>query len=385
MNRFILLLLTELMLFSFTTIAQKGPSIALQWNIAGELPHTDGHPALGIAGPLVGIHNNVLIVGGGANFPDGMPWDGGKKKYYDELFVFRKNGDSLIAINKKFHLPVALAYVANCSTFQGLICAGGENADGLSNKVWQIQWNDKANDLVVNHLPDLPFALANASITSVGNQVYFAGGELSTGVSNKFLRLDLDKLNEGWKELPSLPKEVSHAIMVVLSDGNNNCIYVIGGRKKNENAASDLYQSVFKYDLLSNQWKERKPLPYALSAGTGLAISEHSILLFGGDRGATFYKTEELIVAINAEKNESKKEQLIQQKKQLQISHPGFSKEVLLYNTLKNKWTGVGCFPYPVPATTTAVLWDGDIIIPSGEIKAGIRTPQILRASIEGF
>ena len=385
MNRFILLLLIELMLFSFTTIAQKGPPIALQWKIAGELPRAEGKAAMGIAGPVVGVHNNVLILGGGANFPDGMPWDGGKKKYYDELYVFKKHGDSLIAIDKKFHLPIGLAYVANCSILQGIICAGGENAEGLSNKVWQIQWDDKANDLVVKHLPDLPFAVTNASLTSIDNHIYFVGGEISKGVSNKFLRLDLDRLNEGWKELPSLPKNVSHAIMVVQSDGNNNGIYVMGGRKKNESAVSELYPSVFQFDLLSNQWRERKPLPYALSAGTGLAIGEHSILLFGGDRGATFHKTEELIAAINAEKDESKKEQLIQRKKELQISHPGFSKEVLLYNTLKNKWTAVGCIPYPVPATTTAVLWDGYIIIPSGEIKAGIRTPQLLSATIKGL
>ncbi|MBR90601.1 MAG: galactose oxidase, partial [Verrucomicrobiales bacterium] len=29
---------------------------------------------IGVAGPFVGVHNDVLIVAGGANFPEGMPW-----------------------------------------------------------------------------------------------------------------------------------------------------------------------------------------------------------------------------------------------------------------------------------------------------------------------
>jgi N-acetylneuraminate epimerase len=385
MNRFIVLLLFKLMLFSSSSLAQKRQAISLQWKIAGQLPGIHGQAAIGIAGPLVGIHNNVLILGGGANFPQDMPWKGGKKEYYDDIYVFEKNGDSIVAIDKKFHLPFALGYVANCSTSQGIICAGGENAVGLSNNVWLLQWNEKAKEIAIKNLPDLPFPVTNASISSIDNQVYLIGGELVEGVSNKFMHLDLNNLNIGWTQLHSLPKSISHAVMVVQADRNHNCIYVIGGRKKNENAASDLYQSVYQYDLVANQWKEKKHLPYTLSAGTGLAINSHYILLFGGDRGETFHKTEVLIAAINAEKNESKKAQLIQKKEALQISHPGFSKEVLLYNTVKNKWTKVDCIPYPVPATTTAVLWDNNIIIPCGEIKAGVRTPWILSATWSGL
>jgi len=42
--------------------------------------------APGMAGIIAGTHGGVLIAAGGANFPDKMPWDGGKKIYYDEIF-----------------------------------------------------------------------------------------------------------------------------------------------------------------------------------------------------------------------------------------------------------------------------------------------------------
>ncbi|MGN6402318.1 MAG: kelch repeat-containing protein [Flavisolibacter sp.] len=385
MNRLTTFLLSILMLFSFSSLAQKKQAIALQWKIAGELPAANGLTSLGIAGPVAGVHNNVLIVGGGANFPYGMPWRGGAKKYYDDVFVFEKNKDSIVYTSQTFHLPFTLAYTANCSTPQGIVCAGGENAEGLSKKVMLLQWNEKAKDLAIKDLPDLPFAVTNASITYTNGLIYLAGGEIVHGVSNHFLSLDLNNIEGGWKQLPSLPRSVSHAVMVVQSNGHHNCIYLIGGRKKKENTPSDLYASVFQFDFTTNQWTEKKSLPYALSAGTGIATGNNSILLFGGDRGETFHKTELLITAINAEKDSVKKQQLIQQKAALQASHPGFSKEILLYNTIENKWMKDGCIPFHVPATTTAVMWGGDVIIPSGEIKAGVRTPQILMATLVRF
>lgn len=373
------------MLFSFSSLAQKKQAIALHWEIAGELPAVNGQRSLGVAGPVTGVHNDVLIVGGGANFPDGMPWLGGVKKYYNEVYVFEKRKDTIVAVDNVFHLPFTVAYSANCSTPQGIVCAGGENAEGLSKKVLLLQWNEKTKDLVINNLPDLPVAVTNASIAYANGLIYLAGGETPHNVSNNFFSLDLKNAEQGWKPLPPLPKPVSHTVMVVQSNSQHNCVYVIGGRKKNENAASNLYASVFQFDLAANTWSEKKSLPYNLSAGTGVAINEHAILLFGGDRGETFHKTELLIAAINAEKDSAKKQQLIQQKAALQASHPGFSKEVLLYNTQKDKWTKEGCIPFQVPATTTAVMWDGDVIIPSGEIKAGVRTPQILMADPGGF
>ena len=373
------------MFFSISSLAQKKQAIALPWKIAGELPTSDGRPSLGVAGPVAGVHNNVLIVGGGANFPNGMPWLGGAKKYYNDVYVFEKSNDSIISSKKIFHLPFTVAYTANCSTPQGIVCAGGENEKGISKKVLLLQWNENEKEIVIKELPDLPVAVTNALITAVDGHVYLAGGETPHGVSNNFFELDLKNTNAGWKQLPSLPNPVSHGIMVIQSNSHHNCIYVMGGRMKNENGASDLYASVFQFDFTTNKWSEKKSLPYALSAGTGVAAGNNSILLFGGDRGETFHKTELLIAAINAEKDSVKKQQLIQQKAELQASHPGFSKEVLLYNTVKNKWMKAGCIPFNAPATTTAVIWNSDVIIPSGEIRAGVRTPQILSADLAGF
>jgi N-acetylneuraminate epimerase len=378
MNQIPIIFLTLLMLTTDAIWAQKKD--AMQWKIAGELPAANGQEkSLGVAGPVAGVNNDVLLVAGGANFPDAMPWLGGKKKYYSEGFVFKKQNDSLSSF-KKFQLPSSIGYTANCSTPKGVVAAGGESENGISNKVLLLEWNRATEAVEVNYLPDLPLALTNAAIACNENIIYLAGGETKEGASNRFFSLDIENVSAGWKELPQLAKPVSHAVIVVQLNGQHNCIYLIGGRKRNAGGISDLYASVYQFDLSTNQWQQKRSLPYPLSAGTGVATGDNGVFVFGGDRGETFHKTELLIAEIAKEKDEERKQKLNEEKAVLQASHPGFSKEVLLYNAAKDKWTKTGCIPFDAPVTTTAIKWNKEVVIPSGEIKAGVRTPQILKA-----
>ena len=377
-------LLSLIIMFStVSTYAQKAKGTAMQWKIEAQLPASNGQPkSLGFAGPVAGVHGNILIIAGGANFPDAMPWSGGKKKYYDDVYVYEKRKDKLVLHKKISKLPSSIAYSANCSIPQGIVCAGGENEKGISNKVLLLQWDGVKETIVSKYLPDLPVALTNAAAGFHNNIVYVAGGETATTASDQFYCLDMNNIAAGWKPLPAIPKPVSHAVLIAQSNADHASIYLVGGRKKNTKGISDLYSLVFEFDILKNQWEEKASLPYALSAGSGIAAGSNNILIFGGDKGETFHNTEKFIAAINSEKDDTRKTELIQQKNKLQSSHPGFSKEILMYNTELNEWTAVGCIPFDSPVTTTAVKWDDKVIIPSGEIRAGVRTPQILSANI---
>lgn len=371
--------LVMVMLSSNTAVAQKKQIHSIKWTIAAEIPATNGQAtALGLAGPVSGVHHDVLMVAGGANFPDSMPWLGGKKKYYDEVYVFKKENNHTELYPTTFKLPFPIAYAASCSTPQGVVYAGGENDHGISSKVILLQWDLTNENVIIKNLPDLPAAVTNAAATVYRNKLYVAGGETAVAATDHFYSLDLNKQSAGWKQLPAIPKPVSHTVLAVQSNGNNKSVYLIGGRKKNANGISDLYSSVYEFDLKKNLWKEKQPLPYPLSAGTGMATGDGYVWMFGGDKGTTFHKAETLIAAINAEKEDVKKQALIQQKNKLQAAHPGFSKEILCYNTITGKWAKAGSIPFDAPVTTVASLWGKDVIIPGGEIRAGVRTANIL-------
>lgn len=353
--------------------AQK-KTIQIDWNIAGELPSTNLIPHIGVAGPVAGMHNGVMFIGGGANFPDKLPWEGGTKKYHNTVHVFTKAGNKLTPLAVDFFLPEHIAYSANCSTPKGIVYAGGENEKGVSGNVYMIKWDVPTQRASLVSLPSLPMPLTNAAAVSVENMVFVVGGETKEGVSNKLWSLDLNNKELIWKELSSLPISVSHTVFVY----TEKHLYVLGGRMKTKEGISKLYDSVFEYDIIQDKWKALPSLPYALSAGTGVPMGMKGIVLFGGDKGTTFSKVEKYLVEINAEVDEAKKAALIKQKNILQTEHPGFSKEILYYTISTGKSISIGELPYPTPVTTSAFWWDDQMIIPSGEIKAGIRTPKIL-------
>ncbi|MCK5280240.1 MAG: hypothetical protein KAK04_16915, partial [Cyclobacteriaceae bacterium] len=42
----------------------------------------------GLAAPFAGFSNGAIIVAGGCNFPDAPVYEGGIKKYYNDIFVY---------------------------------------------------------------------------------------------------------------------------------------------------------------------------------------------------------------------------------------------------------------------------------------------------------
>lgn len=379
MKLILLYLLTLAMLFSTDIQAQKKNSPAISWKKYSFLQESPTHPgATGYAGMIAGLHNRKLIIAGGANFPDTMPWLGGKKKYYDSVFILVKKGSHVSLYKKGMQLQEPVAYAAGCTTDKGLFYTGGENENGITNKSWLLTWNETLQQNEIKSLPSLPVRLTNAAAAAAGSLVFVAGGETPAGVSAAFYCMDLSNPEPVWKELAALPMPVSHAVLFCRETEKGMKVFIAGGRCKQSNGISLLYQSFLEYDTEKNNWITKKDLPYALSAGTGVSTPSGSLLLLGGDKGTVFHQVEKLIAEIMETKDPGKKQELERQKASLQSAHPGFSGQLLRYDENKNEWIPAGKLPYETPVTTAALCWEDRIMIPSGEIRAGVRSPYIL-------
>lgn len=367
-------------LFSNLLIAQDKVIRSIDWHIAARLPETDqSEKQLGVAGPVVGLIQNKLLIAGGANFPDKMPWYGGGKKLYNHIYVYQKDENGNIkGLSSAQRLPNKLAYSASASTTRGIVFIGGETENGLSDKAILIQMSENNSSLEFKELPPLPFSVTNAAAVAIKNKIYLAGGEIANHeVSEKLLMLDMEVLDKGWQQKAKLPKKLSHLMLVA----NEENLYVVGGRKSNAGNITDFSSSVYCYDVRKNEWIAKASLPYALSAGTSVVFGKE-ILVFGGDRGNTFHKAELTILGINNETDTLKKNVLNQIKVDIQNNHPGFSDEVLSYNIGTNEWRSINPIKFRVPVTTQAIKWDNFIFIPTGEVRAGVRTSQILRGKV---
>ena len=383
MKQYYYIICILLMLIADQIVAQHSAAWSINFAVAASLPSdANKQTSEGYAGAVTGVHQNHLLLAGGANFPDAMPWQGGKKMYHSNIFIYQQSKGQLQLVQQNAKLPESIAYSAVCTTLEGVLYIGGENEKGITNKVWMLQWNHQKKAAQVIAYPSLPIGLTNAAATFINNKVFVVGGETAQEATTYFFELDLTNTKAGWKTLAGIPHAVSHAVLVGLANDQQQLLYLIGGRKKNNNGISTLYQEVYAYDLNNHNWKEKAPLPYALSAGTGIWYNLDQVVVFGGDRGTVFSQVEKLLAAIAIETDPVKKQTLINQKNQLQETHPGFSKELLLYQAKTNLWQVIGTIPFDTPVTTTAVKWNDGVFLPSGEIKAGVRSPHILKATI---
>jgi N-acetylneuraminic acid mutarotase len=362
-------------LWILTANSQHKSNQLTNWKNVGEFPATKGISSLGLAGQSAGVFGNIMIVAGGTNFPDKMPWEGGKKVYYDDVFLYTKNAKGILTLSGNHKLPMNLGYAATVSTELGLLMAGGENETGILNKVMILKVFKDDEELAF--LPDLPIPLTNAMAVVYQSSVYVMGGETVSKVSDKVFVMDLSNTKNGWSSLPPLPNPISHGVAVFFNGQKTKGIYVLAGRAKKQNGISDLYSANHFFDINTKQWALKAPLPYGMSAGTGLLDPTGRVLLFGGDRGEVFSKVEAVVAQKNKETDSIVIETLDKKRMVLQSTHPGFSHELLAYDIERDRWDAIGSLPFPTPVTTHAFMWDGFIMIPGGEVRAGVRTPHI--------
>ena len=105
-------LFPSLLVSSAVSVAAAAVS-NLSWDELPPLPAAPGQARqAGVASPFVGVHRDALIVAGGANFPDKMPWEGGAKVWWDDIWILEKTTDGPLrwVADKTFKLPRPIAY-----------------------------------------------------------------------------------------------------------------------------------------------------------------------------------------------------------------------------------------------------------------------------------
>lgn len=374
-------LLNILFLISLNGIAQK-----INWSVWSQLPIADGQQfQAGLAGASSGINNDVMLIAGGANFENGFPWKGAPKKYFNDIYIIRKEGECFTWINKTFKLPFNLAYSATVSTSKGMVCIGGENENGVSPKVISLEWNNRKTIVEYHFLPDLPIGVTNASAVVFENNIIVLGGETQTEALKLVYKLDLNSGAPKWQKLTDLPIPLSHSVVVIQAKK----LYLFGGRAKTKSGVSQLSNKAFQFDFENHEWKNLKNISekskdvLALSAGVGVAYENDKILLIGGDKGNIFSQIETYNAKIADSKEKGEKSRLQIEKVALLENHEGFSRDIYCFDINKNSWAKFGEMPMLTPLTTSLVNWNNYIFINSGEIKPGIRTPNIIIGKIK--
>ena len=362
-----------------------------------ELPPNSGYSIQpGLAGPYAGMDGNVLIVAGGANFPDKLPWEGGIKVFYDEIFVLQKGGDEEYFWSKMAEkIPFQSAYGGAVSTSFGLMCFGGNTPGDCISKSWFIHYIPEAESVEIKPGPDLPIPLTNFAFASIDGSVYVAGGlsELNGASGSQFFRLQMKSGNPMdwiWEELPSWEgKPRAFAVGAGQSNGLTNCFYLFSGRNVQPGFGPEILYDAHVYDPYLKQWSvlsNGKQKEFPVMAGTAFPMGASTIVFSSGANGELMIKQQviENDIALLKNKDRSQNELDSLQTKLIKHlnNHPGFGNQLTAFNTITREIYNIGEIPGTGQVTTTAIKWGDDIFIPSGEIRPGVRTSGTLKISM---
>jgi len=304
---------------------------------------------LGVAGAFSGVSGGVLLVAGGANFPAAPPWQGGLKVWHDDVYALAGPDQPWLRAGK---LPRPLGYGVCVTAPEGVVCIGGSDAASHRREVFVLGWRD--GRLTIRPLPDLPFPLANGAGALAGRMIYLADGAEHPGekaATNVFLALDLNSTHPEWKHLPPCP---GRARILPVAAAVDQDFLLFGG------AALEPVDGTVKRVYLRDAWRYHPPtgwrrladLPQPCVAGpTPAPVVGETVLLAGGDDGSHvgFQPIDR---------------------------HPGFTPNVLAYDGQRNAWSTNGTTPAP-RATLPVTPWRGGFVFPSGELRPGVRSPEV--------
>ena len=328
-----------------TTSALAAAGHALVWKPLPPLPDP-----LGVAAPFAGVSNSALLVAGGANFPGKMPWEGGKKVWHDRMWILEKPEGPWREAGR---LPLPLAYGISVTWRDRVICVGGSDAHRHYADGFRLSWKDGA--VTTEPLPPLPMALSGASGALAGDFLYVACGAEEPGeqrATNRAFSLDLSSQTPAWRELPALPGKPR---ILAAGAAHNGAFYVLGGAALESNADGKVAR-VYLRDAWSYQptkgWQRLADLPKpSVAAPSPAPVIDGRILLIAGDDGSRvgFQPIDK---------------------------HPGFPNAVLAYDPALDRWSEAGETPAP-RATAPTAEWRDRWVIPSGEARPGVRSPEV--------
>lgn len=321
----------------------------LQWRELPPLPDTPG-----LGGPFVGSHHGSLIVAGGANFPTAPPWEGGKKVWYDTVYQLERGETAWRSLAK---LDGPRAYGAAVSTSHGIALIGGNDGNDTLATCQLLICDQGAPTLLFEALPDLPSPTAFPAAAALGDVIYVAAGSDGTNptaMTHAFWSLDLNAETREWRTLPAWPGPARHkAVAAIQSNGRNDCFYLWSGeiplQDGDGKTTYDYRTDAYRFDLRTGTWQKLADLPIPVAAACAMPVGQSHVLVFSGSTGKHVLE---------------------------QDPRPEFPRIVRSYHTITDTWIEAGTMPSGL-VTTGAVRHEGEIVIATGEVRPGVRTPAV--------
>ena len=210
-------------------------AVSLRWSEPFCLPpDAEAKVSFGVARPYAGENNGVVLLAGGANFPDAPLTEGGRKRYHATIYGSPVGSQEWRVVGV---LPQPMGEGASATTPAGIVGVGGctgEFGEDVSSQAFLMTWEGSAQRPVIRSLPDFPYPVKMSALAARGNRVYLVGGwQAQASVSDVWM-LDLDRWLGGskaeWQPLPRLPVGREQPVAAIQNTSQQRtALFVVGG------------------------------------------------------------------------------------------------------------------------------------------------------------
>jgi N-acetylneuraminic acid mutarotase len=165
-------------------------------------------------------------------------------------------------------------------------------------------------------------------------------------------RIDLSADQPAWRAVEPWP---GSARMLAVAAGHDGTFWIAGGTDliagKDGKPQRIYLKDAYRYDS-DHGWSRIADLPRPIVAAPSPAPADASgFFVLGGDDGANVGFTPP-------------------------ESHPGFEHAILHFDAKTASWTESGSLPAP-RVTAPLVRWNNVWVVPSGEVRPGVRSPEV--------
>ena len=308
----------------------------------------------GVSACFAGVVGDCLVMAGGCNFPDRPAAEGGSKHYYQGIYAARINTSNVLEWQRIGSLPVACAYGVSVQLSDGILCIGGNNLDASFKEVFKIGIAD--GQATIEEWPSLPCAMDNFTVVLCGRDVVVYDG-------SQLLKLNLDRLCEGWKTCEEVHGQKLGQPVSGCIDGDF-CTWG-GSTARTAEREAQLRLSGYRYGAKPTELKtpvDESGNPIFLGGAAAVNLSDSVVLAVGGVNKDIFLE------AVNHPKPGY-------------MTHPiawyRFNPYVCIYD--REGWHLIGRSDITARAGAALALHGNDVYLVGGELKPGIRTADIYR------
>lgn len=367
-----------------------------QTSVIGKTPQLKEDYAQGVSGHAATMLRQgkayMLLMAGGCNFPERPAVEGGAKRYYQDIYTTRyQRGKTISEWKLVGKLPKPFAYAAYQTYDNRFIIAGGKSTSEDLSSVYALRLCNNGQ-IAIDSLPSLPEPRSGMASALVGSRLYLIGGAVSGKLSNTVISLDLDNPSQGWESEEDYPGSPKLKVTAGVIDGR---IYLFSSFTNTEsnNKVIETELSLQVYHTKGKVWRSSKQeILGGATFGGAVAYSdskEQSITFVGGVNEERFLPAlrREQSMRIAKAKNDS---EAVEQYKIAGREYLSQEAEWYKFNpTLfflhekgghDNLQVSESADPSEHLAKADAALVElssGHWLLLGGEIKPGIRTPDI--------